>query len=52
MNCRHCKNELSFEFADLGFSPPSNAFLTMAQLNEPETFYPLKTMVCEKCFLV
>lgn len=52
MNCRHCKNELTHEFADLGFSPPSNSFLTKAQLNEPETFYPLKIMVCEKCFLV
>ena len=52
MNCRHCKNELKHEFADLGFSPPSNSFLTREQLNEPETFYPLRTMVCEKCFLV
>ena len=52
MNCRHCNNELTNEFADLGFSPPSNSFLTKAQLNEPETFYPLKIMVCEKCFLV
>jgi len=52
MNCRHCKNELTHEFADLGFSPPSNSFLTKAQLNEPEISYPLKTMVCEKCFLV
>lgn len=39
-------------FADLGFSPPSNAFLTKAQMNQPETFYPLKTRVCENCFLV
>ena len=52
MNCRYCKNELSHEFADLGFSPPSNSFLTAAQLSAPETFYPLKIMVCEKCFLV
>ena len=52
MNCRFCKNILTNEFVDLGFSPPSNAFLTKAQLNEPETFYPLKIMVCEKCFLV
>jgi 2-polyprenyl-3-methyl-5-hydroxy-6-metoxy-1,4-benzoquinol methylase len=52
MNCRYCKNELTHEFADLGFSPPSNSFLTKKQLNEPETFYPLKIMVCEKCFLV
>jgi 2-polyprenyl-3-methyl-5-hydroxy-6-metoxy-1,4-benzoquinol methylase len=52
MNCRFCKNELTHEFVDLGFSPPSNSFLTKEQLNSPETFYPLKIMVCEKCFLV
>jgi 2-polyprenyl-3-methyl-5-hydroxy-6-metoxy-1,4-benzoquinol methylase len=52
MKCRFCKNELTQEFADLGFSPPSNSFLTKEQLNGPETFFPLKTMVCEKCFLV
>ena len=52
MNCRYCKNKLTHEFADLGFSPPSNSFLTKEQLNAPETFYPLKIMVCEKCFLV
>ena len=52
MNCRFCNNKLIHEFVDLGFSPPSNAFLTAKQLNEPETFYPLKLMVCEKCFLV
>jgi 2-polyprenyl-3-methyl-5-hydroxy-6-metoxy-1,4-benzoquinol methylase len=52
MNCRFCKNKLTHQFADLGFSPPSNSFLTKEQLNAPETFYPLKIMVCEKCFLV
>jgi 2-polyprenyl-3-methyl-5-hydroxy-6-metoxy-1,4-benzoquinol methylase len=52
MKCRFCTNELTQEFADLGFSPPSNSFLAKEQLNGPETFYPLKTMVCEKCFLV
>ncbi|RYY71319.1 MAG: class I SAM-dependent methyltransferase [Chitinophagaceae bacterium] len=52
MNCRFCNTELKHEFADLGFSPPSNAFLTKAQLNGPETFYPLKTLVCDQCFLV
>ena len=52
MNCRYCDNELSYPFADLGFSPPSNSFLTLEQLNEPELYYPLKTMVCDKCFLV
>jgi SAM-dependent methyltransferase len=52
MNCRFCSNTLTNEFVDLGFSPPSNSFLSSAQLNLPEIFYPLKIMVCEKCFLV
>jgi hypothetical protein len=52
MKCRFCKNVLTQEFVDLGFSPPSNSFLTIEQLNEPETYYPLKIMVCEKCYLV
>lgn len=52
MKCRFCQNHLTHQFVDLGFSPPSNAFLSEIQLNEPETFYPLKIMVCESCFLV
>lgn len=52
MNCRFCKNALKHEFVDLGFSPPSNAYLTVHNLNESETFFPLRIMVCEKCFLV
>lgn len=52
MNCRFCNNTLTNEFVDLGSSPLSNSFLTKDQLNSPETFYPLKIMVCEKCFLV
>ncbi len=52
MNCRFCKNELKHVFIDLGNSPPSNSFLTPAQLNVPESFFPLKIFVCEKCFLV
>ena len=52
MNCRFCNNALINEFVDLGFSPPSNAYLKAADLNKPETFFPLRIMVCEKCFLV
>jgi len=52
MNCRFCKNTLTHEFVDLGFSPPSNSYLKPSNLNEPETFFPLRIMVCEKCFLV
>ena len=52
MNCRFCKHELSEEFIDLVNSPASNSFLSIEQLNEPETFYPLKVYTCDKCFLV
>ena len=37
---------------DLVNAPPSNAFLTRAQLGEPEVFFPLKVFVCEQCWLV
>ena len=52
MNCRFCNNNLKHEFVDLGFSPPSNSFLSHNQLNEPETYFPLRILVCDKCFLV
>jgi hypothetical protein len=52
MICRFCNNTLTTEFIDLVNSPASNSFLTKEQLNEPETYYPLKVYVCEKCFLV
>ena len=52
MNCRFCKNILTYEFADLVNSPPSNSYLRAEQLLEPEVFYPLRVFVCEKCFLV
>ena len=52
MKCRHCQHDLSHQFIDLGNSPPSNAYLTREQLNEPEVYYPLKVFVCDKCFLV
>jgi len=52
MNCRHCNTPLTDEFIDLVNQPPSNSFLTEAQLNEPESYYPLKLFVCPECFLV
>jgi 2-polyprenyl-3-methyl-5-hydroxy-6-metoxy-1,4-benzoquinol methylase len=39
-------------FIDLVNSPASNSFLRQEQLNEPETFYPLKVYTCSNCFLV
>ncbi len=52
MKCRFCGTGLDHVFIDLVNSPPSNAYLTKEQLNEPETFYPLKVFVCDHCFLV
>lgn len=52
MDCRFCKTPLEHVFIDLVNSPASNSFLTLDQLNEPETFYPLKVFVCPTCFLV
>ena len=52
MQCRFCKTQLIHVFIDLVNSPASNSFLTAGQLNEPETFYPLKVYTCHKCFLV
>jgi len=52
MLCRFCKNPLHHEFVDLVNAPASNSFLTKEQLNEPETYYPLKVYVCDHCFLV
>jgi hypothetical protein len=52
MNCRHCEKPLAHTFVDLGFAPPSNAYLTAADLNKPEKHYPLKVKVCDRCWLV
>lgn len=52
MNCRHCNTKLQHVFADLVYSPISNAMLKAEQLNEPEEYYPLKLFVCDNCFLV
>lgn len=52
MKCRFCNNDLTFVFADLGNSPPSNSFLSKEDLNSEERYYPLKLYVCDKCFLV
>lgn len=52
MQCRFCTTELEHVFIDLNNSPASNSFLTKEQLNEPETFFPLKVFTCPSCFLV
>ncbi len=52
MNCRHCSKPLEHVFIDLGFAPPSNAYLSRADLSKPEKYYPLKVKVCTQCWLV
>ena len=52
MNCRHCAAPLQHSFLDLGFAPPSNAYLTAADLSSPEVTFPLRVKVCDRCWLV
>ena len=52
MICRHCKMHLNHIFLDLGFAPPSNAYLNKKDLNKAEIYYPLKVYVCNHCWLV
>lgn len=52
MECRHCRSRLNHTFLDLGFAPPSNAYLMPDDLARPEKHYPLKVQVCDRCWLV
>ena len=51
MNCRHCNATLTLPLIDLGFAPPSNAYLNKQQLQQPEKKYPLRVLVCQTCWL-
>lgn len=52
MKCRHCSSPLEHSFLDLGFAPPSNAYLRAEDLSHPEIHYPLRVKVCDQCWLV
>jgi SAM-dependent methyltransferase len=52
MNCRHCNQALTHIFCDLQTCPPSNAMVKPELINFPETYFPLKVFVCDKCWLV
>jgi hypothetical protein len=52
MKCRHCGTTLVHTFLDLGFAPPSNAYLGTEDLRRPEKYFPLTIKVCEACWLV
>lgn len=51
MKCRHCETPLRCDFLDLGFAPPSNAYLSHSQLDAPEVYFPLRVKVCDRCWL-
>ena len=36
---------------DLGSTPPANAYLSQEDLKSPETWYPLRVLVCQVCHL-
>jgi len=52
MKCRHCNSELEVPLIDLGVTAPSNSYLENKQLIKDEKVYPLKVLVCSKCWLV
>lgn len=52
MKCRHCQARLKHVFLDLGFAPPSNAYLSAVDLHKSELTLPLKLYVCDRCWLV
>jgi 2-polyprenyl-3-methyl-5-hydroxy-6-metoxy-1,4-benzoquinol methylase len=52
MKCRHCAANLTLPLIDLGMAPPSNAYLTVESLERPERRFPLRVLVCERCWLV
>ena len=50
-NCRMCKSNNIQNFLDLGFSALSDNFLTIEQLDESESFFPLTVNLCLDCGL-
>jgi SAM-dependent methyltransferase len=50
--CRFCGAELEHVFADLGSSPLANSYVLPERVGAMEPFYPLRAMVCSRCFLV
>jgi SAM-dependent methyltransferase len=50
--CRACGAPLERVVVDLGTSPPCEDYLTPDRLFQPESFYPLDVMACDRCLLV
>ena len=50
--CRLCAGEDLRSVLDLGATPPCESFLTAAELDQPETTYPLHLRICADCLLL
>lgn len=50
--CRSCGAPLTAVLIDLGMTPISNAFVRADHASFSERFYPLKSFVCDCCWLV
>src|SRR5215469_9117288 len=50
--CRLCGADLTRSFVDLGMSPLCESYLAADQIDAPETFYPLRVLLCLGCLLV
>jgi hypothetical protein len=50
--CRLCGAGLATTFVDLGMSPLCESFLRCDQIDQMEPYFPLRVLVCERCFLV
>lgn len=50
--CRSCGAPLTTVVVDLGMTPISNAFIRADRSSFSERFYPLKSFVCDSCWLV
>jgi len=50
--CRSCGAPLTSVVVDLGMTPISNAFVRADRASLGERFYPLKSFVCDACWLV
>ena len=51
-HCRFCQAPLRHVFVDLGMSPLCESYISADRRNQMEPFYPLLTLVCERCLLV
>jgi SAM-dependent methyltransferase len=50
--CRFCGAALRETFVDLGASPLANSYVAPRDVDGAETFFSLKPLVCESCWLV